>query len=257
MHERITDMAMKIKCACGVMYDDTFKFCPECATPNPRAKKKTKSQETSSEKNETQQPQTRGRFTKIGESSVPSSPIPSPAKAIRKPIVTPAEPEEDYEDEIEEDIAEEEPDLYDDTDYEDAFDSEDEVEYEDEDESEEDYEDEASDEDDEYEYEEHEDDTSYSLKARPLSAVPARTVRHASSSVSKKPKTKPISSTKSSLGKNKKTYDPNFDGYYDDRLPAILDEVTKTTHIDVILKISLAIICIAALITYCIFYVQV
>lgn len=256
MHERITDMAMKIKCACGVMYDDTFKFCPECATPNPRAKKKTKSQETSSEKNETQQPQTRGRFTKIGESAVPSSPTPSPAKAIKKPIVTPAELDEDYEDEIEE-ADEEGISSYDDSDYEDAFDNEDEEEYGDEDESEEDYEDEGYEEDDGYEYEEDEDDTSYSLKARPLSAVPARTVRHASSSVSKNPKTKQISATKSSLGKNKKTYDPNFDGYYDDRLPAILDEVTKTTHIDVILKISLAIICIAALITYCIFYVQV
>ena len=49
----------------------------------------------------------------------------------------------------------------------------------------------------------------------------------------------------------------NHDGYYDDRLPAILDEVTKTSHMDVILKISLSAVCIAALITYCIFYVQV
>lgn len=249
-------MAMKIKCACGVMYDDTFKFCPECATPNPRAKKKTQSKEPSLEKSESTQPSTRGRFTKIGESGTSSSPAPTPAKISRKPIAAPVEPEEDYEDDIEEKIAEE-ADSYDDSDYEDAFDNEDEPEYEDEEEAEDDYEDEAYDEDDGYEYEEQEDDTSYRLKAKPLSAVPARTIRQTSSSVSKKPKTKQISSTKSSLNKNKKAYDPNFDGYYDDRLPAILDEVTKTTHVDVILKISLAIICIAALITYCIFYVQV
>ena len=71
------------------------------------------------------------------------------------------------------------------------------------------------------------------------------------------PKTKKVIQTKSSLGKNKPAYDPNHDGYYDDRLPAILDEVTKTSHMDVILKISLSAVCIAALITYCIFYVQV
>ncbi len=244
-------MAMKIKCVCGAMYDDSFKFCPECATPNPRAKKKVKSQESSSEKENIKQPQTRGKFTKIGESASPTSSVPSPAKAIRKPIVAPVAPDEDYEDEIEEETDEEEIDSYDDSDYEDAFDREDE------DEPEADYEDEVSYDDDGYEYEEQEDDTSYSLKARPLSSVSSRTVRHASSSALKKPKTKQISETKSSLGKNKKTYDPNYDGYYDDRLPAILDEVTKTTHVDVILKISLAIICIAALITYCIFYVQV
>jgi len=249
-------MAMKIKCTCGVMYDETFKFCPECATPNKRAQRKLQSREVSFEESEPKQPQTRGKFTKIGESIAPSSPALA-TKVIKKPIVAPSTQKEDYEDEIEEETDEVEIDSYDDTDYEDAFDSENEEYYEDKDEPEADYEDEVSYEDDGYEYEEQEDDTAYSLKARPLTSVSSRSVRHTCSSIPKKPNTKQISKTKSSLGKNKKVYDPNYDGYYDDRLPAILDEVTKTTHIDVILKISMAIICIAALITYCIFYVQV
>ena len=52
-------------------------------------------------------------------------------------------------------------------------------------------------------------------------------------------------------------HDVNFDGYYDDRLPAILDEVTKASYVDIVVKGILAIACIIALIVYCIYYVNV
>lgn len=53
------------------------------------------------------------------------------------------------------------------------------------------------------------------------------------------------------------SYDVNFDGYYDDRLPAILDEVTKASYVDIVVKGILAVACIIILIIYCIYYVNV
>lgn len=59
------------------------------------------------------------------------------------------------------------------------------------------------------------------------------------------------------LSSSAESYDPNYDGYYDDRLPAILNENTKISHMDFILKASLAFACVIGVIVYCIFYVQV
>lgn len=52
-------------------------------------------------------------------------------------------------------------------------------------------------------------------------------------------------------------YNPNHDGYYNDRLPELLDEITKASHTDTILRIILILVGIIALIVYCIFYVNV
>ena len=50
-------------------------------------------------------------------------------------------------------------------------------------------------------------------------------------------------------------YNPNSDGYYDDRLPKLVDEVMAASIGSVILKIGLAVICVAAVIVYCIYFV--
>lgn len=55
----------------------------------------------------------------------------------------------------------------------------------------------------------------------------------------------------------KNPYNPNNDGYYNDRLPELLDEITKTSHTDTILRIVLVIIAMVAVIVYSIFYVKV
>lgn len=250
-------MAIKIKCSCGAMYEDTFKFCPECATPNPRMQsKKPRIQPVSSEDAE-EKVSVRKKFTKVGESDLGNAPVSESPKQKKKLIPEPEpeyEEEEDYEDEDNEYSDEYEEDYEDEDDSEEYEEGEDEY-YE---ENSEDEEDEEPEDDEDYE---DEDDyvveaPAYRSTAKTLGAPSAKSLKN-SSSPSKMLETKKISSTKSSLNKKKNSYDPNFDGYYDDRLPAILDEVTKTSHLDVILKISFAIICIVALIVYCIFYVQV
>ena len=139
---------------------------------------------------------------------------------------------------------------YEDADYEDEDQYPDYGEEDNEEESSEDYENE------DYEAEERKI-KSFRSKSKALGSPGAKRINQTPKVPKKKVAPKKISSTtRSSLGK-KKSYDPNHDGYYDDRLPAILDEVTKTSHIDVILKIALSIVVIAALITYCIFYVNV
>ena len=290
----------QITCNCGNIYDSGFKFCPECAAPNPEYAKK-QPQDSSAPR------PTKKRFTKVGESTlnrttseqkpVTSKPIastshsPAPAQkavtpkknytivrqtpvvpakpvqqkavqqktVLQKPVVQPDELYEEYEDEEEETVESQALINYEDYDYEDDDDSEADTasaNYE----AEDDYEDE----------DDIEDEEDMPSPAPPKSSIPfkskgkvltAPTIKNkqntASKTVTAMPKTKKVTQTKSSLGKNKPDYDPNHDGYYDDRLPAILDEVTKTSHMDVILKISLSAVCIAALITYCIFYVQV
>lgn len=281
----------QITCNCGNIYDSGFKFCPECATPNPEYAKR------QSADSQTPRP-IKKKFTKVGESNLsrnsseeerPSNPSatsqkPStmqmkvtpkknytilkqnpvvPAKPIqqkqvqKKPVPQPEELFEEYEDEEEETFTPQEDDGYEDYDYEDEEES-------------------VADttsgnygEDEDYENEDeeeaetiHQSSISSTLpfkgKGKVLSAPSIKSSRNVTSrTVASMPKTKKLTQTKSSLGKSKPDYDPNHDGYYDDRLPAILDEVTKTSHMDVILKISLSAVCIAALITYCIFYVQI
>lgn len=274
----------QITCTCGNTYDSGFKFCPECAAPNPVYVKKATEADTAAKP-------VKKRFTKVGESNLskePSeqkqttpSPAPAPAakmvapkktytvarpapetaKPAQKPVPQPQEIYDDYEDEEDETPQEQVAENYDNYDYEDEVSDGEETYSADEEDNEDynDYEDEVEDEDDE--------ETPapavkpslpFKSKGKVLTAPTVRPNRNvASNNVAQMPKTKKVAQTKSSLGKNKPEYDPNHDGYYDDRLPAILDEVTKTSHLDVILKISLSAVCIAALITYCIFYVQV
>lgn len=246
-------MAIKIKCTCGAMYDDSYKFCPECATPNPRVANRKRLTEVSSEESTEKKPSVRKKFTKIGESdftnssSISNIPVNGNSKAFNGSNEINEELDEvdkDYEDDLIEEIEDE--DEYEDDSLIDEY---------------EDYEDEEDDEElvDEADYEDEEEIIPSYSKSSTLKAPFTKSTKEAISSIDKKPNSKKISSTtRSSLAKStKSSYDPNFDGYYDDRLPAILDEVTKTSHMDVILKISLAIVCIAALITYCIFYVQI
>lgn len=282
----------QITCNCGNTYDSGFKFCPECAAPNPEYAKN-QSPDPSAPK------PMKKRFTKAGESSlnkstseqkpVAAKPVasPSPAplqKAVvpkktytivrqtppssskpvqqktvqQKPVAQPSGLYEEYEDEEEETIASQPLSNYKNYDYEDEEAPETES-------SPEEYENEEDYEDDEETVDEDESAPApapsplpFKGKGKVLAAPAGRSNRNAApKTVASIPKTKKVTQTKSSLGRNKPDYDPNHDGYYDDRLPAILDEVTKTSHMDVILKISLSAVCIATLITYCIFYVQV
>jgi hypothetical protein len=281
----------QITCKCGNIYDSGFKFCPECAAPNPEFAKKQSA--------DSQSPKPmKKKFTKVGESNLSKSsseketatpkpavtPVTSPMQKTvapkksytivrqtpvvaskpvqqkqvqKKPIPQPEEMYEEYEDEEEEALEPQTKNNYEDYDYEDEEPPVTDASADDYAENE-DYEDEYEDE----ELEEAPAPTPSPLpfkgKGKVLSAPTIKSTRNvAKKTVAVMPKTKPVTQTKSSLGKNKPDYDPNHDGYYDDRLPAILDEVTKTSHMDVILKISLSAVCIAALITYCIFYVQV
>lgn len=249
-----------ITCSCGNNYDDSFKFCPECATPNPNIQvKKPKLKEVSDDSEQT--PVRKSKFVKVGESNMRSSS--STWQEVTPKNTKPARPqkaiEPEYEDEDEDEDEEIEETKYaqSSTEYEDYEDEDDE-------ESSEEYEDDEDDvndanEDDDDEYEEEDDYTpTFRSSTKALGAPAVKSIKQSQPKNSPKPKAKSINAnTKSSLNKKQKNYDPNNDGYYDDRLPAILDEVTKTSHLDVILKISLAVVCIAALIVYCIFYVQV
>ncbi|WP_026658238.1 hypothetical protein [Butyrivibrio sp. AC2005] len=280
----------QITCNCGSIYDSSFKFCPECAAPNPEYANKPSA--------DAQSPRPmKKKFTKVGESSLnkstseqepPASKAPStaaPSSMQRKvtpkknytivrqnPVVsaTPIQhkpvqqnpmPEsnelfEEYENDEDDVSAFQDAEIYEDYDYEDDETTLAEtapVDY-----------------DDDEDYEDEHEDTAEEVpspvqsapllrrKGKVLAAPTIKGERNISNkTITPMPKTKRIAQTKSSLGKGKPDYDPNHDGYYDDRLPAILDEVTKTSHMDVILKISLSAVCIAGLITYCIFYVQI
>ncbi|MCF0125153.1 MAG: hypothetical protein HUJ68_05255 [Clostridia bacterium] len=229
-----------IKCQCGNIYDDGFKFCPECATPNPSLRNNSS-------------PKKIGKFTKVGDNTSSVSVLSqSTATIVRNTPPKKSEPVEDYY-EDEEDLEEVTEEPSEDNEY--FEDSE----YVDDESNTEEYE------QDEYYEDEYEDDdedeepqvtvTEYKpSKAKTLSAPSPKKTDY---STQRKSVKNELPKTKSSLAKKPSSYDPNYDGYYDDRLPALLDEVTKTSHIDVILKIALSIACIAALITYCIFYLQV
>lgn len=282
----------QITCKCGNIYDSGFKFCPECAAQNPEFSKKqsgdpqspkpTKKKFTkvgesnlnkSSSEKETAAPKPavtpvtspmqkavapKKSYTIVRQTPVVASKPMQQKQVQKKPIPQPEEIYEEYEDEEEKTL---EPQIQNNYEYYDYEDEESPVT----DTSAVDY-GENEDYEDEYEDEELEEEAPtpapsplpFKGKGKVLSAPSIKnTMNAAKKTVAVMPKTKPVTQTKSSLGKNKPDYDPNHDGYYDDRLPAILDEVTKTSHMDVILKISLSAVCIAALITYCIFYVQV
>ncbi len=275
----------QITCSCGNTYDSSFKFCPECATPNPEYGQT--GNDSGAKNNDLQKP-AKKRFTKVGQSNFNKTPTdsnatanvrPAVVKAVatkkagtiirpnatavppvqEKPVSDPAELYEDYEDEEDEDYTSPESDT--------STSANDEYEdYEDEEENDtehpgQDYEDEE----DESDYEDEPEASSakesslpFRAKGKVLGAPAVKSPQGVNAkTIAAMPKSKKVSKTKSSLGKKQPDYDPNHDGYYDDRLPAILDEVTKTSHLDVVLKISLSAVCIAALITYCIFYVQV
>ncbi len=261
-----------IKCSCGNSYDSKFKFCPECAAPNPSFKQMKKKLKEVSEDEPIKT--SKKKFTKVGESNLSDKQVEDPGFQVlkkedvdRKKKHSSATVFEEYEDiEINDSDDDEDDDLYDqdsnDYEDEDVDDSSDEDEDYSDEEDNEDYEDEDDYEDDEDVDDEDDEEEIVPVKfksnAKVLAAPSAKPVSKISK-ISEVPsvKTKNLKNAKSSLSKAKKDYDPNFDGYYDDRLPALLDEVTKASHFDVFLKIGLSVVCIAALITYCIFYVQV
>ncbi|MCR4903334.1 MAG: hypothetical protein K6A23_10800 [Butyrivibrio sp.] len=271
----------QITCKCGNTYDSSFKFCPECATPNPKFTEVNSHSDASSTEQSIKP--LKKKFTKVGESTFNkqsssvqskenvSAPISHtlPKKkgtiirqsGISSPVIQPKQlPKadaiyEDYEDEIEDEKTDIQDYDFEDEDYKEETVKADNSEY--------------DDIDDDYYEDEIISDSSVSPAPSPenhplkngskVLGAPGNRIDRTRpvKNISSFPKTKTVSQTKSSLGKENTEYDPNHDGYYDDRLPAILDEVTKTSHLDVLLKISLSAICIAALITYCIFYVQV
>ncbi len=258
----------QIKCKCGNIYDQKFKFCPECAAPNPVIKKKTKLSEVSLEVAEKP---VKKKFKKIGEDSLTNE---EPVRA-KKSYDFIEDNDEDYNTlpEDQEDLFADYEDDDDDTSsstFEDSY--EESYDYEDEDDDTpsdeyEDYEDEDEVFDEEAPSEDDEDDnqatSTSAIKAnkpadrRVLTAPSLKSLKRTTNvKQAPKPAVKKVSSTKSSLGK-KAPYDPNHDGYYDDKLPATLNEATKTTHLDVLTKAALSVVCIAGLIAYCIFYVQV
>ena len=230
-----------IKCQCGNIYDGAFKFCPECATANPSF-------------GASSAPKQIGKFTKVGDNSSSNTIHTASGAKIVTNSLPKAEPvEEYYEDEAEEDsalLSEEE------TDIEEYFEDE----YPEDEDDEEFYESNMSESYDEYTSSEVEsniaafDSKPASIKTKVLKAPAIKPINQIKSEGTSSAS---AIRTKSSLNKVESTYNPNHDGYYDDRLPALLDEVTRTSHLDVYLKIALSISCIAALITYCIFYLQV
>ena len=300
----------QIKCSCGNVYEDTFKFCPECAAPNPSLGKQANQS-------------TRKKFTRINQTSAPTGgntiipkKIPivadradtynaeedeqtsgpdtisiAPRKISAIPHIDNEPAQDNYADtdEYEEDndtyenYEDEETDDYEDEAAEETVEGED---YEDYDEDEEDqykpptparglsfptgglsllqkkgkskkaaplaspYDNSVDEYDDGYEDEEEYEEEYYEPRPVKKKKSPPHPVARTTTA---RPKKRPIQAKHPSEA----VYDPNFDGYYDDRLPAILDEVTKTSHLDVILKTVLAVICLAAVITYCIFYLNV
>lgn len=286
----------QITCTCGNVYEDTFKFCPECAAPNPNYGKSSNSDNI---QNTNQGASPRKKFTRISSArnnvenasitprkipvvadnfnednddysetedvSIESEYVP-PVNNVRpqpktvRNVYQPPEDEEDNE-------FEEESDLYNRQTYSSRTDYDEE------------YTDDEYDEDDEEYYE-----PKPSPKRRSPISISSSHMTRKKGKINKTPVLgspydsgddyeddyedyEPSPAPRARKSKNterinkknnkRKSYDPNHDGYYDDRLPAILDEVTKTSHLDVILKVALAVVCLAGLITYCIFYVQV
>ena len=77
----------QITCNCGNKYDSGFKFCPECAAPNPEYAKNQSSDAPAPKP-------MKKRFTKVGESSLNKSTsehMPVATKPIAaKPVTTPS-----------------------------------------------------------------------------------------------------------------------------------------------------------------------
>ena len=72
----------QITCNCGNIYDSGFKFCPECAAPNPEYAK--------NQSADSQSPKPmKKKFTKVGESNLNKSSS-EKEQAATKPAATPA-----------------------------------------------------------------------------------------------------------------------------------------------------------------------
>ena len=109
-------MAIQARCAsCGSMYDNSYKFCPECSEPNPRHpqyQQNTRRVNTENEDLQTEENSVRNKFKKVGESNLGKSenkaekPPSSQARQNIKPDKSPI-PEPDYEDDykdVEDDV---------------------------------------------------------------------------------------------------------------------------------------------------------
>lgn len=180
---------MAVKCTCGNLYNESYKFCPECAAPNPNYK---------NVKNNNVQP-------------------PSSVKIVKKNSPT-IQKEEYYEDDPSDNT----------TDPEEEFNYAQEEYYED------DPPDNTTDSEEEYDYEN----------------VPAEDNIEENKAQSNYQGESP---TATAAGKE---YDLNYDGYYDDRLPLIVDELTKTSYRNLIFKGIISIAGVAAIIVYCLYFIH-
>lgn len=161
---------MAIKCKCGNIYNENFKFCPECAEPNPSFN---------------------------SSSSAPVTPT--------KPEIIRNDPKEHY-------YEDDEPDIEDEDNEEDPYANE---QY---------YEDEIDDTEEEIE----EEPANDSLNPGSIDNTP-----------------------------HNYEYDPNHDGYYDDRLPLLANEIVKTSYKEAVIKGLIAFVGLIAVILYCIYFVKV
>lgn len=179
---------MAVKCTCGNLYNESYKFCPECAAPNPHYK---------NVENNNVQP-------------------PSSAKIVKKNSPT-IQKEEYYEDDPPDNTTDPEEYNYAQEEY-----------YED------DPPDNTTDSEEEYDYEN----------------VPAEDNIEENEAQSNYQGESP---TATAAGKE---YDLNYDGYYDDRLPLIVDELTKTSYRNLIFKGIISIAGVAAIIVYCLYFIH-
>lgn len=242
-------------CNCGFTFSEEFSFCPKCGTKIPDVK-------VYPDLSPSPEPVKIGKFKKVGSSSLPfiakqgasSSIIDSDNYNEDKTNSNKLLSTQSYSDNEFEELFEDEPDeeeLLDNEEYEDEEDNET---------FEEDYDEkDFSDENDEMD-----EDTDEDLV---LSEIDSNAKNHFNlNNTFSKHKSKDsklnnnLKANHSSTIKHNinelNSYNPNHDGFYDDRLPAILDENIKYSHLEVILKISLSLIGIFSFIAYCIFYVK-
>ena len=78
---------MAVTCKCGNIYNERFKFCPECATPNPNMTD-----------TNTQEPDKKKGFVKVGESNLATSKTATTIRNSDAPKPAPVPSEEYYED---------------------------------------------------------------------------------------------------------------------------------------------------------------
>ena len=246
----------KIKCSCGTVYDSNFKFCPECAKQNPYYQ---------AQPQQTVPPKKSTLHNTQSQTQMQNQTQPNPVPKQKKSTVIYSNSQfwnnntqqtsnnnmqqapNNMQQQVDNDFADYEDEPTNEPEYIEDVNENDFADYEDE------YEDVDTDEEViEYIEDESNDEAPNNISTSRIISSRNQKAPNALKAPTIKGNVRSSASTTSTP-----QYDPNHDGYYDDRLPAILDEVTKTSHMDVIAKIVLAVVCLTALITYCIFYVKV